>query len=182
MIDRPTDLRGEDLEVDAGEALEVLPEEALGVVLPDLLPRHRRRPEPNRLLEAKGRGGGVGGVPCVRACVAATSERATTGAVRDSGRAAPARAGRAGLYSEAEAATGEQGEGKRRAGRDRDASRPRLVVAGFFRSLVGWGPPGRVGWRWGVDGIWLGWCGEWCDQPTQDQDPHRIRIRISGLV
>jgi len=144
VIDRPTDLRGEDLEVDAGEALEVLPEEALGVVLPDLLPRHRRRPEPNRLLEAKGRGGGVGG-GAVRACVAATSERATTGAVRDSGRAAPARAGRAGLYSEAEAATGEQGEGKRRAGGDRDASRPRLVVAGFFRSLV-WVGSSRPGW------------------------------------
>jgi hypothetical protein len=35
-----TDLGGEDGEVDAGEALEVLPEEALGVVLPDLLARH----------------------------------------------------------------------------------------------------------------------------------------------
>jgi hypothetical protein len=58
-----TDLRREDLEVDAGEALEVLPEEALGVVLPDLLPRHRRRPEPS-LLEAKGRSRWV---PCVRA-------------------------------------------------------------------------------------------------------------------
>jgi hypothetical protein len=41
----------------------VLPEEALGVVLPDLLPRHRRRPEPS-LLEAKGRSRWV---PCVRA-------------------------------------------------------------------------------------------------------------------
>jgi hypothetical protein len=30
------------VEVDGGEALEVLPEEALGVVLPDLLPRHGR--------------------------------------------------------------------------------------------------------------------------------------------
>ena len=38
-----TDLGGEDGEVDAGEALEVLPEEALGVVLPDLLARHGER-------------------------------------------------------------------------------------------------------------------------------------------
>ena len=37
---RGTDLGGEDGEVDAGEALEVLLEEALGVVLPDLLARH----------------------------------------------------------------------------------------------------------------------------------------------
>jgi len=37
---RRTDLGGEDGEVDAGEALEVLLEEALGVVLPDLLARH----------------------------------------------------------------------------------------------------------------------------------------------
>lgn len=35
-----TDLGGENGEVDAGEALEVLLEEALGVVLPDLLARH----------------------------------------------------------------------------------------------------------------------------------------------
>jgi hypothetical protein len=37
---RRTYLGGEDGEVDAGEALEVLLEEALGVVLPDLLARH----------------------------------------------------------------------------------------------------------------------------------------------
>ena len=37
---RRTDLGGEDGKVDAGEALEVLLEEALGVVLPDLLARH----------------------------------------------------------------------------------------------------------------------------------------------
>ena len=35
-----TDLGGEDVQVDAGQALEVLLEEALGIVLPDLLPRH----------------------------------------------------------------------------------------------------------------------------------------------
>ena len=49
-----TDLGGEDVQVDAGQALEVLLEEALGVVLPDLLPRHG-------LADASRGGGRVGG-------------------------------------------------------------------------------------------------------------------------
>jgi len=41
------------MEVDAGKALEELPEEALGVVLPDLLPRHRLPPRPELLGEGR---------------------------------------------------------------------------------------------------------------------------------
>lgn len=55
------DLRGEDLEVDAGEALEVLLEQALGVVLPDLLPRHGLT-EAAELEEGREVGGSCGSV------------------------------------------------------------------------------------------------------------------------
>ena len=59
---RRTDLGGEDGEVDAGEALEVLLEEALGVVLPDLLARHGDGEGEDSDLGARGVGlGGLGG-------------------------------------------------------------------------------------------------------------------------
>lgn len=59
---RLTDLGGEDGEVDAGEALEVLLEEALGVVLPDLLARHGWCSESREVLVGLGgvEGGRVG--------------------------------------------------------------------------------------------------------------------------
>jgi hypothetical protein len=138
------DLRGEDLEVDAGEALEVLPEEALGVVLPDLLPRHRRRPS-RALWKLRGGAGA-----CVRSC----SERAAACA-RDSGSpcAAAARTGRT-VYI----ARPQRKKGKAVGSRDRDAPWWLLVSIGHWLG----GPLGRFGLV-EADGIRLGWCGEWCD-------------------
>jgi hypothetical protein len=128
------DLRGEDLEVDAGEALEVLPEEALGVVLPDLLPRHRRRPS-RALWKLRGGAGA-----CVRSC----SERASGGLCSGFGFAVRGRGAdwTDGFYSEAATEEGKSG----------GQPRPRcaVVVVGFYRSLVGW-PPRAV---WFGGGGW----------------------------